>query len=213
MVGLSRHYEIMFSAFAYSFMGDYEHDHLFAFQDDVSRFSDDETAREERDILARTRLNGICPDLVEINSMGCLEYIHRSLDDYLQSSEVQKTMSFNLKDFEAPDAISQLVLAHMKNVPLAPDDRCAMVANVLRCRRDNQLEQQPYSFRSQLEKISTPLPWENMNDANFYWEARFYDSSLSSWTVCWNGEILRGEEVRNKTTEFCLSDPLHILTC
>ncbi|KAH8893882.1 hypothetical protein GQ53DRAFT_605657, partial [Thozetella sp. PMI_491] len=114
MLAITKSYAIPFSSYAYCFLGEYERDPEFAIAESFVQSSIYNMTAEERQDVARKRLNGCCQDLVELDSSSCLEYIHRSLVEYLEAPDAKERMDFLLGGFNGVDAISQLIVADFR---------------------------------------------------------------------------------------------------
>ncbi|OAQ64867.1 P-loop containing nucleoside triphosphate hydrolase [Pochonia chlamydosporia 170] len=171
------------SLLAYSFYNDYKKDQRFAFRDDlVAGKHIDETLLKTRIELARKQLRANCGGLLEsgltldvLEGGASIEYTHRSVPEYLERLRVQESAAAVSHKFDAIDAASSLLVAHIRLVdcfdPEAATRTCAGLAYL---RITNRVDEEPFEFLEFLDSRVDESCWRRMEQAeeiNFYLSA------------------------------------------
>lgn len=150
------------------FLEDYESNRRFA---ESARFPEQGCDPvKESGVRASRQLRGVCRGLVEANIVADLEFTHRSVRDFFQQEEVRVKM--HDKSFNAPEALSQLKLASIKqywwdaerqngskDVELMKgEEGCLsrhskLVPRILELRRHQHLDTPPFGFLQSLDTI------------------------------------------------------------
>jgi hypothetical protein len=202
---ISDEMKISISSFAYSFLEEYEQDPEFAIKNGFFELGIDDMTRQQNVKLARRRLNGYCRGLVEANSSDVLDYTHRSVAEFLRNPRIRDAMVSFTSEFNAPDAISQLLLAELrlrKQPSVVSRTECPPL---LLMRSKNKLDQPPYSFLLCFEAALDPTPWEYFKYGEPSCEF-MVDYPSKAILVCVN------DASRAKKRRVGLHAPLYVLT-
>lgn len=207
--------KIFISLFAYSFLDEYEQESEFAMKDDF-KLRICVTAKHQRVEDAQKRLRGCCKGLVEQNSLGVLDYTHRSVAEFLQSTKIRGLISSMVADFNALEVISQLLLAELRFRTVTNSEELQHSRNesqhLLVMRSEKGLDQPPYPFLSCLETTLDPIPWEYLSYGASY--CNFHLSSYhttGTTIVCVNNSRPESDH-KNHWNNFILHAPLYVLT-
>lgn len=145
------------SLFAYSLLEDYAKNPEFAVQTSFHLAGMNLDAKRSRIDQARKILMGSTRGLVEAIN-GTLKYTHRSIPEFLEGKEIRDEMARHLQNFEAADAVSQLLVAELRvEAELSgtlDQCRCSWLVSCLVCMRAKfGLDREPYSFLESLESL------------------------------------------------------------
>jgi hypothetical protein len=148
-------YELKLTLLSYSFLEDYENDLEFAMRTSFSHSNMSHNVQNSRIDLARRRVNGYCRGFLESGqNESALDFVHRSIPEFLEKLEVQKDMEFHLRDFDLIDAISQLLLAEIRSKKqhnIKSKILSLTVYAIIDLRSQNKSDQAPYPFRECLQ--------------------------------------------------------------
>ncbi|GAD97685.1 hypothetical protein AOR_1_590144 [Paecilomyces variotii No. 5] len=164
---LARIYKIRLSLLRYSLLEDYDRDPEFAMaehfpQEDIHITP---TKREERGLR---RLNGF-KGLLEPDSGNEVDFCHRSVDEFLRDSDRLTNMKNYLGSFNAPDALSHILLGDLRLGPTSTKDEdgwerdYSLSTGLLCLRVDHELDKPPYSFLSFLDNIHGASLWDSIS--------------------------------------------------
>jgi hypothetical protein len=151
------------SPLACSFLENYYENKAFAMIPDFPYYNMEPAARNERAVLAYKSINGYCRGLLEFkrhsprDKTPCLTFIHRSIPEFLSTTNIKEDMNLFLKDFIAVEAISQLLLAEIRSAAPRSIRRREMsitMYRIVKMRYDSKIERQPFLF---LEYLSTAI--------------------------------------------------------
>jgi hypothetical protein len=144
-------YELKLTLLSYSFLEDYENDPEFAIQTSFLHSNMSDAVTNNRIDLARRRVNGYCSGFLESDQgFHTLSFIHRSISEFLEKSEVQKDMDFHLRGFNEVDAISQLLLAEIRcksQNSISSESLSHTMYAIIDLRSRDKADEAPYSFR------------------------------------------------------------------
>jgi hypothetical protein len=106
------------SPLACSFLENFDENPNFAMEADFPCFNMEEKAKVERETLAQKNINGYCKGLLEFKNDALeghrLVFAHRSIPEFLETPSIQTDRNLCLKNYNAVEAISQLLLAKMR---------------------------------------------------------------------------------------------------
>jgi hypothetical protein len=166
------------SPLACSFLENYYENKAFAMIPDFPYYNMEPAARNERAVLAYKSINGYCRGLLEFkrNNPGdetpCLTFIHRSIPEFLSTTNIKDDMNLLLNDFIAVEAISQLLLAEIRSATPHSIHRGRMslvMYRIVKIRLDSKIERQPFLF---LEYLSSAIALhevpEDPSDLHFH---------------------------------------------
>ncbi|PMD43771.1 hypothetical protein L207DRAFT_631816 [Hyaloscypha variabilis F] len=155
---------------SYSFLNEYTQDPMFAQREDYQGQFLTREARALRIESARKQLNACGKGLVELtDATGDTGVIisHRSISEFLSSRAQKGKMERHLNDFNALDAISQLILAEMQSTDagdIIKSSKLYYVAiEVVRWRSTAKLDNPPYSFL-----VALTLAWQRHENQRDY---------------------------------------------
>lgn len=212
---LAKIYEIQLSLLRYSLLEDHERDPEFAMAEDFPQEDIRITKGERREHGSR-RLNGF-KGLLEPGFSGCVDFCHRSVDEFLQVSDKFTNMNQYLHSFNAPDALSQILLGDLR---LGPTSRRRVPlweryyshsTGLLRLRADHELDKPPYPFLSLLDNIHETSP-PNSIDSGYDCQVVILRSTFDRQMICyeafppWHGATLDSRLI-------ALTAPIYVLTC
>ena len=145
------------SLFAYSFLEYYAKNPEFAIQTPFQYASISPDAKKSRIGQARKTLTGSTKGLVEAVN-GSVKHVHRSIPEFLKNQEVRDEMVCHLQNFEAADAVSQLLVAELRVQAYMSStfDRshCSyMVCCIVQIRAKFGADCAPYSFLESLGSV------------------------------------------------------------
>lgn len=149
------------SPLACSFLEDFEKDPTFAMEADFPCFNMEEKAKVERETLARKHINGYCKGLLEFKTDRVkryrLAFTHRSIPEFLETLDTKNGMNLCLKDFDAVEAISQLLLAEIrctnpKSIPR--DEMSFLMYRIVSLRYTHKVDKAPFIY---LEYLSSTI--------------------------------------------------------
>jgi hypothetical protein len=152
------------SPLACSFLENYCEDKTFAMIPDFPYYNMEAATRNERAVLAYKSINGYCRGLLEFkrndpdDETPRLTFIHRSIPEFLSTTNIKDDMNLFLKDFIAVEAISQLLLAEIRSAAPHSIRRRKMSITVYRIvtmRHDSKIERQPFIFLEYLSSVIT----------------------------------------------------------
>jgi hypothetical protein len=143
--------------FAYSFLEDYAKDPEFAIQTPFQYASMNTDAQKSRIDQARKTLIGSTKGLVEAID-GSVKHIHRSISEFLERREVRDEMACHLQNFEAVDAVSQLLVGELRAKAFMPGrlsrPHCSRVVScIVVMRMKFGADRAPYSFLESLGSV------------------------------------------------------------
>ncbi|CAG8958449.1 hypothetical protein HYFRA_00011126 [Hymenoscyphus fraxineus] len=139
-------FEIRLSPLACSFLEDFLNNQYFALGSDFLYFNMSTTDRVKRTVLAGRRINGSCKGLLESkawatkeNTQGAksenittVEFIHRSIPEFLQTPHIEKDMKSYLRNFKTVETVSNLLLAEIRSTELYSIPRMEMCLRLFR---------------------------------------------------------------------------------
>jgi hypothetical protein len=203
------------TSLAYSFVECYEKDPRFAMSPDFPSPDLTDAVPEHRIKSAEKRLNGSCRGLIEVRQDGCIDYAHRSVAEFLQTRQSQDDSAIYLGNFQATDAISQLLLAELRFVQAVGYERSKLTTVVSRRemlplvlhRAGRMLDHEPYDFLVALEAAVPPMAWDQLDTGAP--PSRWYIGSQSGLRkIC----TYRTEPSDEKATpEYPIHSPLYLL--
>jgi hypothetical protein len=206
MLEVAKEYETTISTLAYSYMEEYERNPEFSVTEEYLQcITDSETVEKRRD-MAQKRLNGWCRDLIEPDFESNLEYVHRSIAEFLKNARIKDMMISALGGFNPQHAISQLFLSEIRVLKRWKQDEyppSSRIRPLLRMRCEHGLDKAPYSYLTCLEQVTNRMPWEDLRDKAVYCEV-LCDSTL----ICIN--VSCDSDSRVHIAE--ISEPLYLLT-
>ncbi|CAG8978874.1 hypothetical protein HYALB_00005211 [Hymenoscyphus albidus] len=146
MVLASNPFEIRLSPLACSFLEDFLNNQDFALDSDFPYVNLGSTDRVKRTALAGKRINGSCKGLLESetwatkeNTQGAksenittVEFIHRSIPEFLQTPRIEKDMKSYLRNFMTVETVSNLLLAEIRSTELHSIPRTEMCLRLFR---------------------------------------------------------------------------------
>jgi hypothetical protein len=151
------------SPLACSFLENYYENKAFAMIPDFPYYNMEAATRNERAVLAYKSINGYCRGLLEFKRNNpkeetpCLTFIHRSIPEFLSTTNIKDDMNLLLKDFIAVEAISQLLLAEIRSAAPRSIQRREMsltMGRTVKMRYGSKIERQPFLF---LEYLSSAI--------------------------------------------------------
>ena len=152
------------SPLACSFLENYYENKTFAMVPDFPYYNMEAATRNERAVLAYKSINGYCRGLLEFKRSSprdktpYLTFIHRSIPEFLSTTNIKDDMNLFLKDFIAVEAISQLLLAEIRSAaPRSIQRRKMSIAmyRIVKMRHDSKIERQPFLFLEYLSSVIT----------------------------------------------------------
>jgi hypothetical protein len=210
LLAKSKEYDYAISSFSHSFLDEFERNPEFAMADTFEQAHRDSMKREIRVKLAEKRLIGWLKGLVELDGDSNLDYTHRSVPEFLQTSAIKADMASITSRYNVVDVISQLSLAELRLQDFDSKDIGAAlrVTSLVRLRRTNGLEKPPYSFLDCLGSLLNPLLWDvlDQTDARYELDVGLSGHSNISSTdgLCATGHRIKGSKM--------ILSPLYIMT-
>jgi hypothetical protein len=140
---------------AYSYLNEYMNDPRFAMEVNFPNISVDLDWKNRQETSALKMLNGCCKGLIEAapaisrgTSILCLTLTHRSISEFIAYKSRLGHIDRLLEGFNPVDAISQLILASLKQYPAIIKDggEALCLICVTRLRIENELDSPPYQF-------------------------------------------------------------------
>ncbi|KAK2606812.1 hypothetical protein N8I77_005538 [Diaporthe amygdali] len=246
---LKRHGDYRMSLLAYSFLEEYESGNdFFMDKNNVFPFSSLTGNRgKDRAQSSSRKLAGWCKGLVEpykmriwapSNENNCnaawenwsleLDFVHRSVAEFLRSDEIQHDMELNLVRFDHIDAILNIIVSDIiyENASSSYNtSRSGTTTTVLlEILERYELYREPFTYLERLQELlatggprePTPLdttlliPWQG-EDGQYYYGSVAKCTGAATDKLSTTDETVSNEEKRS-LKDYLLSDPLPRLT-